>query len=411
MSLPATATTVAGYLLRRLTEAGVRSVFGVPGDDNLALLDALADHQEMTWITTATEQGAGYAANAYARLRGLGVIVTASGGRELPALNALADADAESVPIVHVVGTPALAARRDGRTGDDYRALARMAAVVTAAQADLRPETAPAEIDRVLAVALRTRHPVYLAVPADVAAAPVRAPARPLPARPAAHDTNAAMLSAFAGPARRLPDRPAGAGPLPVRPGPLTRASLWSAVQDFLLPGDVVLADHPAAFYGAAGLSLPPGAQLISQPLWTSAGWALSAALGASLAAPDRRVVLLTSDGALQQTVSELGVLLAQGLAPVIIALDNAGYAIERATRGPSGARQDIPAWDWTRLLSALAPGSPPVTMRVTSPGQLAAAFRAAGDAGQPALIEAVLGDDAPPLLPGLAPVAAGASR
>jgi len=84
MSLPATTTTtVAGYLLRRLTEAGVRSVFGVPGDDNLSLLDAIAGHQEMTWIGTATEQGAGCAADGYARLRGLGAIVTAFGAGEL----------------------------------------------------------------------------------------------------------------------------------------------------------------------------------------------------------------------------------------------------------------------------------------------------------------------------------------
>ena len=414
MSLPATTTTtVAGYLLRRLTEAGVRSVFGVPGDDNLSLLDAIAGHQEMTWIGTATEQGAGCAADGYARLRGLGAIVTAFGAGELSALNAAAGSDAESVPLVHVVGTPALASRR---AGDDYLRFARMAAEVTAAQADLRPATAAAEIDRVLAVALRTRRPVYLAIPADVTPAPVPVPGPPLPAPWPVSDTDAAVLSAFAGQARRLRVGAASTAPLAIPASvpvePLSQASLWAGVQDFLLPGDVVVAGRGTAFYGAAGLSLPAGARLISQPLWASAGWALPATLGASLAAPDRRVVLITGDGALQQTAGELGVLLAQGLAPVIVVLNNAGYAIERTAHRPAAAYPGFPAWDWTTLPSVLAAGSPSVAMRVMSSRQLAAAFRAAGDAGRPVLIDAVLGaDDAPPLLQDLARATAAASR
>jgi len=57
-------TTVAGYLLTRLAEAGVRSVFGVPGDGNLPILEAIAGRPELAWIGMATEQGAGYAAGS-----------------------------------------------------------------------------------------------------------------------------------------------------------------------------------------------------------------------------------------------------------------------------------------------------------------------------------------------------------
>jgi len=71
-------------------------------------------------------------------------------------------------------------------------------------------------------------------------------------------------------------------------------------VQDLLQPGDLLIADQGTAFYGAAGLTLPDGAQLIGQPLWASIGWSAPAALGASLAAPDRRVVLIAGDGAMQ---------------------------------------------------------------------------------------------------------------
>jgi TPP-dependent 2-oxoacid decarboxylase len=105
-------TTVAGYLLTRLAEAGVISVFGVPGDYNVGLLDAIAARPNLAWIGMATEQGASYAADGYARLRGLGAALTTFGIGELSALNAIAGAYAESVPVVHIAGTPALAAPR-----------------------------------------------------------------------------------------------------------------------------------------------------------------------------------------------------------------------------------------------------------------------------------------------------------
>ena len=226
-------TTVAGYLLTRLAEAGLISVFGVPGDYNLPILDAIADRPDLAWIGMATEQGAGYAADSYARLRGVGALVTTFGVGELSATNAIAGVYAESVPVVHIVGTPALAAREADVTlhhnlpGRDYGHFARMAAKVTAAQADLRPATAPEEIDRVLSTALRTSRPVYLTIPADVAGIPVLAPAQPLSR--AAEDPDPAIVAAFTG--RAL----SSAEPEPeVSSGRLTQRSLWACIQAFL---------------------------------------------------------------------------------------------------------------------------------------------------------------------------------
>ena len=377
--------TVAGYLLTRLAEAGVVSVFGVPGDDNLALLDAVTARPSLAWIGTATEQGAGYAADGYARLRGLGAVVTTFGAGELSALDAIAGAYAESVPVVHIVGTPALAARNPGSTfhhtlpGVGFGHFATMAAQVTAAQADLRPDTAPAEIDRVLSTALRSSRPVYLAVPADVAGASVPAPVGRL--------------------------APSASRPVPsaVPSGPLIRQSLWNSVQEFLLPGDLIVADQGTAFHGAAGLRLPDGAQLIGQPPWGSPGWTLPAALGACLAAPDRRLILIIGDVALRHTAPELGTLLGQGVAPVIVVLDHDGYPVERVSCHPSAEYHDIPAWDWTALPAAVAPGASTVTLRASRADELARALVAAGhhaDAGRPVVIEAVLGaEDIPPPL------------
>ena len=128
---------------------------------------------------TATEQGAGYAADGYARLQGLGALVTTFGVGELSAMNAIAGAHAESVPVVHIVGTPPLSAQQARKLlhhnlpGSDFGHFMRMAAEITAYQADLRVATAPAQIDEALRTALRTSRPVYLAVPADVARAVV----------------------------------------------------------------------------------------------------------------------------------------------------------------------------------------------------------------------------------------------
>jgi TPP-dependent 2-oxoacid decarboxylase len=404
-------TTVAGYLLTRLAEAGVASIFGVPGDDSRGILDAIAARRDLAWIGTAAEQGAGYAADSYARLRGLGVLVTTFGAGELSALNAIAGAYAESVPVVHVVGTPALAARTSqtlhhNLPGRDYGHFARMAAEVTVAQADLRPVTAPEEIDRVLSAALRTSRPVYLTIPADVAGIPVLAPAGRLP-QPVPPDTRIELDRAD------LAALPATeTAPRHPRDQRLTQRNLWASLQGFLIPGDLLIAGQGTAFCGAAGLTLPDGAQLLGQPSWASNGWSAPAALGASLAATDRRVVLVDGGGAMQQTAAELGPLLGQGLVPVIIVLNNGGYATERAISHPAAEYQDIPAWDWTALPAAVAPASSAVALRVRSSNELARALHAASyhaNAGRPVLIEAVLGaDDIPPLLQDLTEVLAG---
>jgi len=407
-------TTVAGYLLTRLAEAGLASVFGVPGDYNLPILDALAGRPDLAWIGMATEQGAGYAADSYARLRGVGALVTTFGVGELSAINAIAGAYAESVPVVHIVGTPALTARDDGvmlhhnLPGRDYGHFARMAAEVTAAQADLRSGTAPAEIDRVLGTALRTSRPVYLTIPADVADIPVLAPAERLPR--AAQAPDPAVVAAFTD----FPEPGAARADLPpidatpdARGGPLDQRKLWARVQDLLRPGDLLIADQGTAFDGASGLSLPDGAKLIGPPPWASVGWTVPAGLGASLGAPDRRVVLIAGDGAMRRTAAELGTLLGQGLAPIVIVLSNGGYATERVIGHPDTGYHQIPAWDWTALLAAMGPATSPVALRVGTSHELAWALNAASyhaGAGRPVLIEAVLDSgEVPSLLQELA--------
>jgi|ERR1700757_645244 indolepyruvate decarboxylase len=70
---------IGDFLLRRLEEAGVRHLFGVPGDYNLALLQQLQDAGTLKWIGTCNELNASYAADGYARLNGLGALMVTNG--------------------------------------------------------------------------------------------------------------------------------------------------------------------------------------------------------------------------------------------------------------------------------------------------------------------------------------------
>ncbi|OKI09870.1 hypothetical protein A6A06_04350 [Streptomyces sp. CB02923] len=178
--------TVADYLLRRLRELDVEHLFGVPGDYNLGFLDQVTAFPGLTWVGTCNELDAAYAADGYARLRGAAALVTTFGVGELSAVNGIAGAYAESVPVVAVTGMPATAVAAAGRPvhhtlmDGEYGHFGRMFAEVTVARADLTAENAPAEIDRVLRAMYRHSKPVHLNLPTDVVLARVPEPAGPL---------------------------------------------------------------------------------------------------------------------------------------------------------------------------------------------------------------------------------------
>lgn len=107
--------TVGNYLISRLTEIGITHVFGVPGDYNLAFLDHIVVSPELAWVGNANELNAAYAADGYARVAGAGALLTTYGVGELSAINGLAGAYAEYVPVIHIVGE-ALVRSRDPRS-------------------------------------------------------------------------------------------------------------------------------------------------------------------------------------------------------------------------------------------------------------------------------------------------------
>lgn len=167
------------------------------------------------------------------------------------------------------------------------------------------------------------------------------------------------------------PTRSAGQ-PVRIDKGELSQESFWQTLQQYLKPGDIILVDQGTAAFGAAALSLPDGAEVVVQPLWGSIGYSLPAAFGAQTACPDRRVILIIGDGAAQLTIQEMGSMLRDGQAPVILLLNNDGYTVERAIHGAAQRYNDIASWNWTQIPSALNAAQQAECWRVTQTIQLA---------------------------------------
>ena len=194
--------SVAEYLASRLVAAGARHVFGVPGDYNLRLLDTVIDHPQLEWVGNANELGAAYAADGYARIRGFGALFTTYGVGELSALNGLAGSCAESVPVLHVVGSPSTEVQRAGTPvhhsllDGDPDHFVRAINEVTCASAVLTAENAADEIDRVIAAVLEQKRPGSISLPTDVVDIPIAPGDRR--GVPAQDSTAPAVAGAFA---------------------------------------------------------------------------------------------------------------------------------------------------------------------------------------------------------------------
>ncbi|CZR48761.1 uncharacterized protein FPRO_03918 [Fusarium proliferatum ET1] len=172
---------VAEYLFQRLRQLDVTSVHGVPGDYNLTLPDYI-EPAGLTWVGNANELNAGYAADGYARVKGVGALVTTFGVGELSAVNAIAGAYAERAAVIHIVGIPSRVTQESRSLvhhtfGDgEYGRFAEIYRHVTVAQTRLvDTRTIPDQIDSILQQCLLHTRPVYIEVPVDLVDATVSA--------------------------------------------------------------------------------------------------------------------------------------------------------------------------------------------------------------------------------------------
>lgn len=530
--------TVIQYVLRRLKDIGVTDIFGVPGDYAFPVEDAILADPDIEWVGCCNELNAAYAADGYARIKGVGAVSTTFGVGELGAIGGIAGAFAEHLPVFHLVGMPTQTAQAEHAlvhhtlgTGQ-FDLFRQMADHVVGASAILTPANAVAETERLIAEALGNRRPVYLAFPSDIVDEPVIAWAGPLDrpgSQPAAlaaavdavvaaldaadsavmlpgllirglglqsaatavveragipyatmfadksilgeqhrhyigmydgtlmdedvrafvesadtvllvgtrqtdfntgaftsgleqgrlidiglHSTTVGttvyrdvqMADVLRGVAAnvdhrdRVPDiRPAGLGPI-IDAETITAEALYPRWAEFLEPDDIVIAETGTCSMGLAFAQLPEGAEFHNQTLWGAIGWATPAAFGAAVAAPQRRVVLITGEGSHQLTAQEIGQFHRRGLTPVVFVLNNSGYLIERMLcADPTSAYNDVARWNYAELPHALGCDDW-FTATVRTPAELDVAMKVAGDNDTAAYIEVITDPYVSPELP-----------
>jgi indolepyruvate decarboxylase len=484
--------SIGNFLLRRLQEAGIRHIFGVPGDYNLELMQQLEDRGEPAWIGNCNELNAAYATDAYARINGIGAMMVTHGVGALSAINGIAGAYSEHVPVMLIAGSLPLRAIQRGdlmhhTLADPEKGnFLRMFAEVTAAQSRLTPENAVGEIDRLILTAWRRKLPVYMELPSDISCLEIEVPDNPLKlemmasepgslkastemilerlkaakspaflldidairfgvsgqimqlaerfhmqvatlncAKGAVQESSPQYVGTYAGIAsapatrqaiegsdclltvgyrrvettvgfftaklptsaihlssdsvdtadknhqgvyiaellqsivdsssgiatKKQPARPSRQVPFVPSNVPLTQDAYWKAVQNFLRPGDVIVVEDGASSAGMGRLTLPESSTYVTGAfVWCSIGYATPALLGAILASPGRRHILLTGEGSLQMTVQELSTVLRHDLKPFIFVINNSGYTVERAVLGKDAKYNDVANWRYSEL-------------------------------------------------------------
>jgi indolepyruvate decarboxylase len=164
--------SIGEYLIRRLQDYGIADVFGIPGDYVLSFYTML-EESPLRVIGCTREDCAGFAADAYARVHGMGALCVTYCVGGLSVCNSIAGAYAEKSPVVMITGSPGLRERvhnpllhhmvRDFKT--QYDVFEKLCVAGTEL-AD--PRTAFSEIDRVLATCARYKRPVYIEIPRDM---------------------------------------------------------------------------------------------------------------------------------------------------------------------------------------------------------------------------------------------------
>jgi indolepyruvate decarboxylase len=504
---------VIDYLLDCLSELGVTEVIGVPGDYAFALNDAILRHSKLRWVGACNELGAAYAADGYARMKGLAALCTTFGVGELSASCGIAGSYSEHVSVVHLVGMPALITQKSSSVirhhtlgNNQYDLFYGMTDPVVCTKTMLTQESAFEEIDRVLRTCLSCKRPVYIGIPEDEALKDFSIPegydmlkhfriniretdpeslnsAVDLALEEISKSQNAclmpgvfvhrfglrsackelvellnmpfttmmmdkgsmdendshfigmydgrimnekvrkyveetcdliinlgALMTDFSSAAFTCninPDKMLGIAEHSVSFGkktfsnvniqdfmtalldrikssreklpqlevplerdvhglnqacknhnfeddrPLQQCCMYAAFEKFFQPGDVVITDTSSSVVGIAACKLPNDAIFINQTLWGAIGFSTPCTFGVQLAAPDRRVVLITGDGSLQVTAQEISQMGAQGQRPIIFVLNNEGYLIERILcDNPNASYNDIPNWNYSELPS-----------------------------------------------------------
>ncbi|MFC2161802.1 thiamine pyrophosphate-binding protein [Acidobacteriota bacterium] len=164
--------TVGEYLIEQLYVHGIRDIFGIPGDYVLGVYDLL-EKSKIRVINTSDEQGAGFAADAYARIKGIGAVCITYCVGGLKIANTTAQAFAEKSPVIVISGSPGLSEREKNpllhhkvRNFDTQKKI--FEELTTASTVIENLHTAMSEIDRVIHAVENHKLPGYIEIPRDM---------------------------------------------------------------------------------------------------------------------------------------------------------------------------------------------------------------------------------------------------
>lgn len=494
---PAT-LSIGQHLINRIGELGVKHIFGIPGDYVLGLYKMI-EQGPIKLVGMTREDSAGFAADAYARVHGVGCMCVTYCVGGLSACNSVAGAFAEKSPVIVLSGSPGLSERAHNpllhHMVKDFETQHDVFKNLTVASAALNdPETAFAEIDRVLDAAIRYKRPVYLELPRDLVHATQPAPG---PWRPSAEgsdldalrealdeasemliaakrpviladvevhrfhlqdeliklaerlgipiattilgksviseahplfggiyqgavgrpettelvesadcllmlgcfmtDINLGVFTAKLDPSRcidatseglrirhhhyqnvRLGDfiqgliqRNPKVHPTPVPKlgnpfadveigapdSPTTSAKVFARINRLLTQtkGTTVIADIGDSLFGATDLEMDRQTEFLSPAYYASMGFGLPAAVGAGMANPKSRIIVIVGDGAFQMSGMELSTIARYGFNPIVVVLNNHGYTTERFLL--DGSFNNVYEWRFHKIPEVLGAG------------------------------------------------------
>ena len=169
---PARGLSIGEYLIQRMKQSGIADVFGIPGDYILTFYSML-EKSPLNIVGCTREDCAGFAADAYARVHGMGAVCVTYCVGGLSVCNSIAGAYAEKSPVLVISGSPGLIERVNNpllhHKVRDFRTQIEVFEKLCVACAELNdPVVAFREIDRVLDAMARYKRPGYIEIPRDM---------------------------------------------------------------------------------------------------------------------------------------------------------------------------------------------------------------------------------------------------
>jgi indolepyruvate decarboxylase len=153
----------------------------------------------------------------------------------------------------------------------------------------------------------------------------------------------------------------------------VTLNGLFRHLDGLLNEHTIVIADVGESLFAAADLHVHQRFEFLSPAYYTSMGFAVPAAVGASFADPTLRPIVLVGDGAFQMTGTELSTAVRYGQTPIVVVLNNRGYSTEREIL--EGPFNDVHEWRYERICDMIGGG---VGTRIATQGEFERGLTAA---------------------------------